>query len=191
MLQASRAAAATAAGACSRARKPEERAGEGDRDPGEVDREQRDQHPLEDRRAADRHDLIHLVGAVGGQQQAAAEHEEPGEPRAAASRMLQDGLALLRRRPAPQRLGRHVEVLFGRHERLRAARGRLRSGSSRDLRCPTIKPCLANRFPACFEDQAHLTRVFVARVKLECDAYRLSLRIGPEFEVLERSRANG
>ena len=51
-----------------------------------------DQHPLEDGRAAHRHDLVHLVGAVGGQQQPAAEHEEPREPASAASDARRTGL---------------------------------------------------------------------------------------------------
>ena len=70
----------------------EERAGEGQGDPREVDREQGDQHPLQDRRAADRHDLVHLVGAVGGQQQAAAEDEEARQPRPRASSDRTTGL---------------------------------------------------------------------------------------------------
>ena len=60
----------------SRTKEAEDGAREGDGDPGEVDREEREQEPLQDGGAAHRHHLVHLVGAVGRQQQGAAEDEQ-------------------------------------------------------------------------------------------------------------------
>ena len=108
-------------GQCRRRRRPPEKSQEADesarareRDPREIDGEEGEQHPLQDGRAAHRHDLIHLVGTVGGQQQGASEDEEARKP-GRVVRARGRRTPLLRLRPAPQRLGQHLEVLFRRH----------------------------------------------------------------------------
>ena len=70
-----------AGGALDEHEEAEDGAREGESDPREVDREQAEQDPLQDGDGADRHDLIHLEGAVGRQGGRAAEHEQPREPR--------------------------------------------------------------------------------------------------------------
>src|SRR4051812_38113218 len=62
---------------------------------------------------------------------------------------------------------------------------RSRSASGR----PSVQPCLADRFPRRLEQEAHLTGVFIAWVKLEGDPQRLALRVGPSSQGLNRSRA--
>jgi hypothetical protein len=89
----------------------DERAGEGERDPGEVQDEQHQQQVLQPRRpAGDRDHLVHLPRAVGREQEGAAEHEQPGGQRPAPA--------------APGGLGRRAQVLHRHGERrLRGHRG--------------------------------------------------------------------
>ena len=107
-----------AGGALDEHEEAENGAREGESDPREVDREQAEQDPLQDGDGADRHDLIHLEGAVGRQGRRAAEHEQPREPR---DRLPLGGEQppLVASRPAFQRLRRHGEPAFRRRCRLR------------------------------------------------------------------------
>ena len=100
----------------------EEPAREGEGDPREVEGEEQEQDALKDRRAADRHDLVHLAGAVGGQRRRPTEHEKPGEPGRAIGIGCGEAPPVLGR-PARERLDRHFQAALGRH-RGRGARGR-------------------------------------------------------------------
>ena len=77
-------------GGASRASEAHERPREGECDPGEVDGEQRDQHPLQRGDAADRHDLVHLQAPQAVRQRARRRTRRPREPgrRAAARKRL-------------------------------------------------------------------------------------------------------
>ena len=58
----------------------DDRAREGERDPGKVQDEEREQRPFQGRDAADVDDPIHFMRAIGGQHGAAAEGDETREP---------------------------------------------------------------------------------------------------------------
>jgi hypothetical protein len=93
--------------------KADDRRAEGQRDPREVDGEERNQHPLQHRGVADGHDLHHLPHAVGGHGRSAAEDGEPREP--GHGKGLRRLAPLGPRVETPQGLGRHRERCLGRH----------------------------------------------------------------------------
>ncbi len=122
-LRARRAARAASARAKSSQRKPTTR-WRGERDPGEIDDEESDERPFERRDRADGDDFVHLVGAIAGQRESAAEDEEAGEPGPKAERGGAPR-AVLGAVETEQALGRHGERRFARHgaaSRLRPAR---------------------------------------------------------------------
>jgi hypothetical protein len=107
--------------------KAEQAAGEGERDPREIEGEERQQHPLEHRRAADRHHLIHLACAVSREQRRTAEDEHPRQPRRAGA-LGRGERTFLRLRPVQQRLHRHLEPVLGRQTRFTQRRGERMGG---------------------------------------------------------------
>ena len=125
--QASRAGPPARCSRPSSAKKPRSALVKASGDPRKVDGEQGDKHPLQDGRAADRHHLIHLVGAEGGQQQAAAEDKERAASRVRSFERCDDGLALLR---ADQRRSDCVGI-SRRFSGGSAGSGRLRAATDR------------------------------------------------------------
>ena len=117
----------------------EEPAREGKRDPGEVHGEQEEQEPLQHGGAADRHDLVHLVGAVGRERRRPGEDEQSCEP-GRAIRVGRRKRALLGARPARQRLHRHGERALGRHG------GPRRKDRRRRRRCDLDRPQGVHRY---------------------------------------------
>ena len=85
----------------------EDAARRGERDPGKIDDEEDEEDILQEGRAADRHDLVHLEAAIKGERERAAENEEAREHKAeaAAGRGDRD----LPRAEALERLHRHCE----------------------------------------------------------------------------------
>ena len=110
--------------------KARERAGAGERDPGKIGDEEKKECPFEGRHAANLDDLVHFVGAVDSQAEAAAEHKESREP-AAESRMMGDVPVPLGPAELGQPLRRHREWRFGRHAGEGVRRERALSGAQR------------------------------------------------------------
>ena len=54
----------------------------GERDPGKIDDEEHEEDILQEGRAADRHDLVHLEAAIKGERERAAEDEKAREHKA-------------------------------------------------------------------------------------------------------------
>ena len=97
------------------------------RQPRKRDDEQNQHRPFERRDRADRNDPEHLMGAIGGERERAAEHGETGQNRPPGAARRDQRAALAGGEPH-ERLRRHGE---GREARHRAAEGRVRAGRPR------------------------------------------------------------
>src|SRR5208283_1440682 len=87
---------------------------EGERNPRKIGNKEKQKCPFEKRYAADLNNLIHLVGAVAGQGQTAAEHEKPRQPTAKNPVAVEILVALGAVEPC-KALRRHRERRFGWH----------------------------------------------------------------------------
>lgn len=87
-------------------------AGEGERDPREIDGEQGQQQPLQQRRAADRHDAVHFPRAIDRQRRGAPEHHETRQPRRGMALL---GQVRIEAGPALEGLRRHGRGPLLRH----------------------------------------------------------------------------
>ena len=105
-------------------------AGAGERDPGKIGDEEKKKRPFEGRHATNLDYLVHFVGAVDSQAEAAAKHKEPREP-AAENRMAGDVPMPLGPAEPGQPLRRHREWRFGRHAGEGVGRERTLSGAQR------------------------------------------------------------